>query len=433
MMLVAVGVALTLWLFVIALAKPRLITYAIIALAPTQFIFIPVSTFFLSPADLLVIAAGAAFAVRLARGDRESLVALWQHRYILLMLAAYVVGFVVLDTFSRTLVRVPMAALPSVLACEVLRKRLYLRRAATALVIAGVVDSAYGLVFYAMGIPIYPGRFSGMSGVNFSATAIITAAAVLFAQHARARRWETLARPGALIAMGAATLSQMGALAFLTTWFVVLRRVMTPRNIVRMASVAAVVVGLALTVPSLRERLASRNQREMGLDGIERNSADIRWMVLRTAFRAFRESPLVGIGYSRFQEYSVSDPEIDQSTAGLGYGTHNTYVEVLVEGGLFAVICFGLHFSQYVGGIVATLRSFRRRKDTIVASALVGLPIVLVAAALSNVLLVYHFWAVCGIALTGLTVRRREMQVEDGSPAPDRALDRAGFRGAPAV
>jgi O-antigen ligase len=429
----AVAVALMLWLLVIALGKPRLLTYAIIGFSPTQFIFVPVATFFLSPADLLVIAGGAAFVVRLASRDPASRTALWRHRYIVLMLVAYLLGFLVLGVFSRTLVRVLMAVVPSILACELFRTHHHLKHAATALVIAGIVDASYGLVFYAMGTPIYPGRFSGMSGVNFSATVIITGAAVLFAQYARATRWTTLARPGGLTLIGLATLSQMGVIALLTAWLVVLRRVMTPRNIVRIGSTAALLAGFAQTVPAVREQVAGRNQRGMGLDGVQRNSADVRWMVLRTAADAVRDSPFVGIGYSRFQAYSLSNPEINRSTAGVGYGTHNTYMEVLVEGGVVALLCFGLHFLQYFRGVVGTLRSFTRQKDTIAASALVGLPIVLVAAALANVLLVYHFWAVCGLALASLSVRRREMRLGIAPSAADWRLRSRGLGGAAVV
>ena len=417
---VAAAGALALWVFAAAFGKPRLLTYAIFALAPTQFIFIPVSNFFLSPVDVLVIVAGAAFAVRLAGGERRSVTALWRHRYLMLMLAAYLLGFAVLGMFSRTLVRLLMAVGPSILACEVLRERKHLVRAAAALVGAGVVDGGYGLALYALGRPIHPTRFSGMSGVNFSAMVIITAAAVAFARSGRARNWSALTKPGALIAMGAATLSQMGAIAFIAAWMVVLRRIMTRRNVVRIASAAALAVGLALASGSVREKLASRNYRQLEVDGVERNSADVRWMVLRTAWRGIESSPFVGVGFAAFPAYSTIDPEINKSTAGLGYGTHNTYVEVLVEGGLLAFSCLLMHFLQYVTGIRLILRDLDYRRDTVVASALVGLPIVLVAAGLANVVLQYHFWAVCGLALACVQLRQHDLRVAGGALSRSR-------------
>lgn len=419
--LAAVAGTAALWLFAAALIKPRLLTYAIFALGPTQFIFIPVSSFFLSPVDVLVIVAGAAFVVRLAGGERRSLATLWTHRYLMLMITAYLVGFAVLGVVSRTLVRLPMAVFPSIIACEVLRRRKHVFRAAAAIVGAGVVDAGYGLALYVLGRPMHPTRFSGMSGVNFSAMVIVTAAAVAFARSARARHWLALTRPGALIAVGAATLSQMGAIGFIAAWVVVLRRIMTRRNVLRITSVAALALALGLTSATVREKLASRNYRQLQTDGVERNSADVRWMVLRAAWKGIEASPFVGVGFARFPAYSTVDPEIDKSTFGLGYGTHNTYVEVLVEGGLLAFICLLAHFSHYAGRIRSILNDVDYRKDTVVASALVGLPIVLVAAGLANVLLQYHFWSVCGLALAGMRLRPHNVGVPGGGPAASRA------------
>jgi hypothetical protein len=124
------------------------------------------------------------------------------------------------------------------------------------------------------------------------------------------------------------------------------------------------------------------------------------------------------VGFAAFPAYSTVDPEINTSTSGLGYGTHNTYVEVLVEGGLLAFICLLMHFLQYFGGLGSMLKDIDCRKDVVIASALVGLPIALVVAGLANVLLHYHFWSVCGIALACVQLRRREERVNrDAMPA----------------
>jgi hypothetical protein len=77
-------------------------------------------------------------------------------------------------------------------------------------------------------------------------------------------------------------------------------------------------------------------------------------------------------------------------------------VEVLVEGGIIGFVCFALHFAQFWPRLRVAMAHVSRGKDVITASALVALPLVLVAAALINLLLVYHFWAVCGLALACL-------------------------------
>jgi hypothetical protein len=419
--LLAPTVALAgIWLMTLALSRPRLITYAIFALAPTQFLFIPVSDFFVSPADLLVAAAGVAFIARVVAGAPRASASISAHLYIVLMVSAYLLGFAVLGVFSRTLLRVAMAIVPSLLACEVLRERRHFVRACTALIIAGVVDAAYGLAFYAIGRPLYPGRFSGMSTTNFSATVIVTAAAIAFAQIGAARRWVSLLKPGVLLSFGLATLSQGGTLAFGTSWLVVLRRVMRRRNVVRIVAASCAALTLALTLPAVRQRLASRNEKTVEIDGVSRNSADVRLMVLQSAWGGFSGSPLFGLGYAQFPAYSIRDPRIDASTAGQGYGTHDTYVEILVEGGLLAFACFVMHFAQYLPGLRSILWDLARQKDGAMAGALVALPIVLVAAIFANMLLHYHFWAVCGLALAYIRIRRAAwvQSVYAGSPMP---------------
>ncbi len=381
-------------------------TYAIFALAPTQFLFIPVFDFFISPADILVAAAGVTFMARLVAGEPAASRSMSAHLYMILMMAAYLVGFVVLGVFSRTLIRVALAIVPSLLACEVLRERRHFVRACTALIIAGVVDAAYGLFFYAVGRPLYPGRFSGMSSTNFSATVIVTAAAIAFAQIGAARRWVSLLKPGVLLSFGLATLSQGGTLAFGTSWLTVLRRVMRRRNVLRVVAASSVAMILVLSLPAVRERLVSRSEKTVELDGVARNSADVRLMVLRSAWGGFAGSPVFGRGYAQFPAYSLRDPQINASTAGQGYGTHDTYIEILVEGGLLAFACFVMHFAQYLPGLRAILWDLARQKDGPMGAALVGLPIVLVAAVFANMLLHYHFWSVCGLALACIRIRR---------------------------
>ena len=47
--LAAFGAVCAAWVCVIAIAKPRLVLYLLFAFVPTQFLFVPVSGFFVSP------------------------------------------------------------------------------------------------------------------------------------------------------------------------------------------------------------------------------------------------------------------------------------------------------------------------------------------------------------------------------------------------
>ncbi len=417
----ALGAACAAWAGAIALAKPRLVLYLLFALVPTQFLFVPVSNFFLSPADLLVVASVLSLVVRLAALKRGSWSAVRRHRYLLLMVGAYLVGFVALGVFSRTLIRLPLAMVVSVIASEQLRTRRHLMRAATALVVAGALDAAYGLYFISRGTPLHPSRFQGMSAVNYAAMLIMTAAVIALAQLAWVRRPFRLLRPGALGAVALATLSQMGVVAFVGAWLTALRRVVSRVNKRRIVACAVLALVAAFAASPVRERLLDRLAPQVEADGVARTSADIRWMLLEASWDAFRESPVFGLGYFGFAEFSNRNPEIRRSTAGTGYPTHNSYVEVIVEGGAIAFMLFLAHWAQYLRQWPRAVRWAASQRDPALAAALVGFPVVMVSAAFANVLMVYSFWAVCGLAMACFNV----IASEPGRELPQGSADRA--------
>jgi O-Antigen ligase len=403
-----VGLLLGAWAFVVTVASPRKVLYLLLALTPTQFLFVPVSSFFLSPGDGLVAVSSGALLFRLAARRGNAWRSVVQHRFVILMVLSYLVGFVVLGVSSRTLIRLPMAAVISVLAVELLTTRRHLARAATMLIIAGVVDAGYGLLFIALGRPLHPTRFSGMSDVNFAAMVILTSAAVALAQISRSRRAFRLMRPGTLGSLAMATLSQMGMVAVVAAWLTVLRRFVSRANKIRIVTAIVAILVLAIATPPVRDRIMSRNVRQVQADGVERNSTDIRWLLHRTAWDGFMTSPVFGLGFFKFVDYSTTDPAIYAMTGGLGYPTHNTYLEVLTEGGILTFALFVLHWRQYVAGLGRILRTAARARDGLAAACLVGLPVILICAALANVLLVYSFWSVAGVSLACLNLLRRE-------------------------
>jgi len=419
--LAAFGAVCAAWVCVIAIAKPRLVLYLLFAFVPTQFLFVPVSGFFVSPADLLVLASILGLMIRLAAGRGPACRAVHEHRFLWLMLGAYVAGFAVLGLFSRTLVRVPLAIAVSVVAREQLRTRNHLRRAASAFVLAGVVDAAYGLYYVARGTPLHPTRFQGMETVNYTGMLIMTAAAIGLAQLAWVRRPWRLAGPGALAALAAATLSQMGFVAAIGAWLAVLRRVVTRTNKVLIAAAIVATLVAAVAVTPIRNRVLGRFANDVeGVDS--RSSADIRWILLQLSWDAFSESPVFGIGYFGFAEYSNRDPEIRRSTAGAGYPTHNSFVEVLVEGGAIAFVLFVLHWCQFARLFPRAVRQAARQRDPALAGALVGFPLVMICALFANVLMVYSFWAVCGMALACLRLVQYEQRLAAG---PEQSLSDA--------
>lgn len=395
----AAGATLLVWL---AVVRPRWGLYTLFALTPTQFIFVPVGNFFLSPADILVIACGAGLAARLATGDRRARTAVSLHVMLGVLIAAYLIGFVVLGHFSRTLIRLPLAFVPAIMACELLERREHFIRAIAALTCAALLDAGYGLFFVLLGHPLHPTRFSGMMGVNFSAMVILTGAAVAFGALARTRAPLQLALPAVLAVLAAATLSRTGLLALLLAGGFVLWKVSTRPNRRLVLAAAAICVVIVVAQGSLRERVLARTVPQLEQDGVARTSGDVRVRILEVAWRALDEQPLVGVGFFNFQPYSTRSPDIARSTLGLGYATHNTYLEVLAEGGVLAFIPFFLHFFAYADPLRRALPVMLRQQDVVIAAALSGFTVVMVTAWAANVLFLYLFWSVCGLTLACL-------------------------------
>ena len=395
----------------ILLFRPRLGLYLILSLAPTQFVFIPISDFFISPADVLVLFATIGLAWRIAQGRAQTRRALQLHVFLGVMLAAYLVGFVALGQFSRTLVRIPMAIATSVLACELLTERRHIGRAIAALIIAGFVDLLYGAYFIAIGQPVHPTRFSGMMGINFSAMVILSAATMAFARFGGTSTPVKLIIPAVLMFAGLATLSKNGIIVLLAA-IPVIWKVTTPVNRRLMVTAAGLLAVVALSQGAIRDRVLARVRPEVQLDGVHRTSTDVRVMILRSVWQGLAEQPLFGVGYFQFEEYSRNDPEISASTSGIGYATHNTYLEILIEGGLLAFVPFLLHFLNYGSKVGLAWEAVARRRDPLVAAALAGLIVATISAAVANVLLHYLFWSTCGVVLACLEWLRRE-QLEE--------------------
>ena len=157
--LAALGVVLVGWLLASRPEKPRLLLYALFALLPTQMLFVPVMDFFVSLTDVLVCAAGGILLLRLLEGRPASWQALHQHRHLLLMLRLLrrgLPGYWNLFQNADSVSNGHNAVDPRV---RTALDRAHLHRAATAVVVAGALDTAYGLYFIARGTPLYPTRF----------------------------------------------------------------------------------------------------------------------------------------------------------------------------------------------------------------------------------------------------------------------------------
>jgi O-antigen ligase len=402
----------------LASLRPRPALYITLAILPTQFLFVPVSTFHLSPADVMMAGIAIAFGFRLLRGGGDARDSSRAHVWALAVVLGYALGGWLAGHFSRTIVRIAIGLVPSLLIVELVRERTQFKAATTALVIAAVLDAAFAFWLYANGVSLQPDRFAGVAGPNFSAIVFTVAAALALARLSRSSPAMVLAIPGPLAALSLATLSKMAVIG-LAMGGAMAYPLLTRRNRLVLTTVAGLLVVGALSQPAIRARIEARFQPEQQNDGVSRTSTELRWWMAVTAVRGFAEHPLTGLGYGRYQAYSVSNSEIKGATAGLGFGTHNTYLEVLAEGGLLAFVPFMLHLG-FVRRAVRAYRSAVASKDTVMLAALTGLPVILLCAALTNMLLHYSLWAVLGVAFAASRTQQVVVEAVPVTAVPRR-------------
>lgn len=112
-----------------------------------------------------------------------------------------------------------------------------------------------------------------------------------------------------------------------------------------LAVLAIVVVGLALTVPSVGSRIGDLSDEKELPDGVPENSLEWRFQYWGSLIPMADESPLTGIG-----------PQVVLNARPEGLEPHNIFVQSYVEMGAFGLI--GL--VSVVGGVAMTLSRRRR-------------------------------------------------------------------------
>jgi hypothetical protein len=407
--------------------RPRAGVYALIALSPTQFVFFPVETFFLSPADMLVAGALAGFAVRTVLGAPMARRALLSHRWLIVMVLGYVAGSWVLGEGSRTLVRVPLAMAPSLLMCAHLTTERSIRTAQACVIWAGAADAAYGAALHALGVPYQEGRLGALAGPNFDAALILEAATVAWASWVSTPR---LVGAAVLTLFGIATLSRGGIIAFVVALAVSVAPVLRLRARWLLLGGVVVVSTLAIATDTGPEMIETR-MRQLTPEGAgSHSSVEIREAVAHEAWRAFLAQPFTGIGFGRFTSYSAQDPEIAAISGNQGSPTHNTPLEILAEGGVLASVPFGL----YCWGMVRLARQAFGRvwqlRDRCAAASLGSFVLVAVSSLFANTLLLYYTWIACGLLMAYASVPHGEMEpLENADP---RSLPTGKDFGAPA-
>lgn len=265
------------------------------------------------------------------------------------------------------------------------------------LVVSATVAAIYGLYGYLSGsLTRAAGPLADANDFAYLVAAVLPLAALLLLEDRRLRGlW--LASLALLLAATLATLSRgaLVGLGALAVWAIASRRV-GPGGVLTGAFVVTLVAALALTLwgPLINESV--KRKQNIGEANVQSRVAF--WSA---ASRMSLEHPVLGIGPGRFGEkadtylrnnpIAIPDPVV-----------HNSYLEILVENGVFAAIAFlAMLGTAWVslGRAEREARDVGDRSSARLAAAVKGtLVISIVAGLFLSEQLTVPFWLVCGLA-----------------------------------
>lgn len=268
------------------------------------------------------------------------------------------------------------------------------------LVLSTTAAAVYGLFGFLSGsVERAAGPVHDANDFAYLIATVLPVAALLMMEDRRLR-WAWVASLAILLAATLATLSRgaLVGLGALAVWAIASRRV-GASGLLAAGLVVTTVATLALTfwAPLIHERV-ERKQR------IGEANVDSRMAFWSAAGRMSLESPVLGVGPDRFGQeadrylrnnpLSIPDPVV-----------HNTYLELLVENGIFALTAFVVMLGgawRALSRAETTARDFGDRRSARLAAAVKGtLVVAIVAGIFLSEQLTLPFWLACGLAASG--------------------------------
>ena len=213
--------------------------------------------------------------------------------------------------------------------------------------------------------------------------------------------------------------SRGGTLGLVGMLFVLLFQLRRVRPSVAFAVIALSVVTIPLLPSSFTERMSSIIHPEEDPTG----SREARKRLLREAYQAYLDHPVLGLGAGQFHNYNPSDREETWREA------HNAWLQVASELGTGGVLIFGvIVFSGFAAGVQAsrvlrkTRRTLKRRSNESVqwvarreplelyaAALLASLTGWLIAAMFASVAYYWTLYLVLSLAITLREIALREV------------------------
>jgi hypothetical protein len=394
------GLAAVAWFF----RRPRQLTYLTFFLLPTSGVFYPVSTFFLSPIDALIVVAAGILLVRVLSVHRETLAALAINRVPWLLVAWFALGDVVLSqAVPATLVRLAAYIAFSSFVVSSLKSEEDLRRAAWMLALAGLWVFLLGILFVvfdiSLGVWAYfidPSVLLGSGGTtrfgpfgpNYSGLWMMIGLSVILSVQ-RTWKWRLVAAcmtGGILATMSRTTWVGLACVALFIPRF---NRKVLPAYL----AVAAFCIGGAGFMGEFGDRLFERVRAVLENDD---RSVFLHRRFTEMAIEAVQDDPLFGIGFGNFPEYALRrQPDIALDLIPSAMQPHSIYAQLLACGGLAALGLFLAHLRE--------LWPLRHLRDAHRAFVL-PLGTILIVGLGQDLLVDAGLWSLLGLALAARKV-----------------------------
>jgi O-antigen ligase len=227
--------------------------------------------------------------------------------------------------------------------------------------------------------------------------------------------------------------SRGGTLGLVGMVAVLLFHIRRVRPSVAVAVVAVTLITIPLLPASFTERMSSIIHPEEDTTG----SREARKRLLREAWQAYLDHPVLGLGAGQFHNYNPTDREETWREA------HNAWLQVASELGTAGVFVFGvIVISGFVAGVQASRALRRARKqgkrsrrskaterwiaereplELYAAAVIASLTGWLVAAMFASVAYYWTLYLVLGLAITLRDIARRELALTGSVPRTVRA------------
>ncbi|MFH0805041.1 MAG: O-antigen ligase family protein, partial [Patescibacteria group bacterium] len=196
-----------------------------------------------------------------------------------------------------------------------------------------------------------------------------------------------------------------------------MRRLLSPRNLVLVASIVVVGAMVVFRVLGIGGSAGTNDLFRSHITNVFYGASyQERVETIQTAMQAWREQPVLGLGFGGFGPYAAPHPAYVPKD---GWRiVNNEFVELLAENGIIGAFLFGLFIlviiTRSVRVITRTRDAYLRAVSVALLAAWVG---VLIQYLTFSTLYIVHVWFLLGLTVAVQNMALREVSTAEPQPA----------------